>query len=30
MSWSKPIVTEYCVGLEVTGYMSDDDMQSEL
>lgn len=29
MRWSKPEVIEFCVGMEVTGYMSDEDMPPE-
>lgn len=29
MRWNKPIITEFCVGMEVTGYMSDDEVPPE-
>jgi coenzyme PQQ precursor peptide PqqA len=29
MRWNKPIITEFCVGMEVTGYISDDEVQPE-
>jgi|EndMetStandDraft_6_1072998.scaffolds.fasta_scaffold225257_2 coenzyme PQQ precursor peptide PqqA len=29
MRWSKPIVNEFCVGMEVTGYISDDEVPPE-
>jgi coenzyme PQQ precursor peptide PqqA len=29
MRWNRPIVTEICVGMEVTGYISDDEVPPE-
>jgi coenzyme PQQ precursor peptide PqqA len=30
MRWNKPIVTEICVGMEVTGYMPNDELPPEI
>jgi coenzyme PQQ precursor peptide PqqA len=29
MRWSKPVITEFCVGMEVTGYVSEEDLPPE-